>query len=78
MDAPTTATTWLMPRCSVSNLCCEVTMSRIRNLGNCMRGCAVLLLGDVVKPLEIASVAMMKYLSLSSALPGPIMKSRRW
>jgi hypothetical protein len=43
-----------------------------------MRGCAVLLLGDVVKPLEIASVAMMKYLSLSSALPGPILKSRRW
>jgi hypothetical protein len=38
----------LMPRCSVSNLCCEVTMSWIRNLGNRMRGCAALSLGDVV------------------------------
>ena len=37
-------------------------MSLIRKLGNRMRGCAVLLLGEVVRPLAIASVAMMKYL----------------
>jgi hypothetical protein len=43
-----------------------------------MRGCAVLVLGDVVCPLEIASVHTMKYLLVSSALPGPIRKSSRW
>ena len=43
-----------------------------------MRGCDVLLLGEVVKPLLIASVAMMKYLLVSRAFPGPIKKSRRW
>jgi hypothetical protein len=32
-----------------------------------MRGCAVLLLGEVVRPLPIASVQMMKYLLVSSA-----------
>ena len=35
------------------------------------------LLGEVVSPLAIASVQTMKYFSGSSALPGPIMKSRR-
>ena len=39
--------------------------------------CAFELLGEVVSPLPIASVQMMKYLSGSSALPGPIMKSMR-
>jgi len=43
-----------------------------------MRGCVLELLGEVVSPLPIASVQMMKYLSGSSALPGPIMKSMRW
>ena len=52
-------------------------MSRMVNFGNDMRGCNLELLGDVVNPLEMASVAMIKYLSGSSALPGPIMKSMR-
>ena len=42
-----------------------------------MCGCSFELLGDVVSPLAIASVQTMKYLSVSSALPGPIMKSSR-
>jgi hypothetical protein len=42
-----------------------------------MRGCSFELLGEVVSPLAIASVQMIKYLSGSSALPGPIMKSSR-
>ena len=53
-------------------------MSRITNRGNCIRGCALLLLGDVVRPLLMASVATMKYLLVSSALPGPMRKSSRW
>ena len=52
-------------------------MSRITKRGNCIRGWALLLLGDVVKPLLMASVATMKYLFVSRALPGPIRKSRR-
>ena len=76
IDGPITVTTWSMPRCSISFFC-DVTMSRIRNFGNFMRGCAVEFDGEVVRPLEIASVQMMKYLSVSSALPGPIMKSSR-
>ncbi len=52
-------------------------MSRMVNFGNCMRGCAFELLGEEVRPLPIASVQTMKYLSVSSALPGPIMKSSR-
>ena len=36
----------------------------------CMRGGAVLMPGLVVRPLPIASVAMMRYLSVSCALPG--------
>src|SRR5262249_19284800 len=76
MDGPITATTWLMPRCWVTSLCCDVTMSRIRNFGNFMRGCAVEFDGEVVRPFAIASVQMMKYLLVSSALPGPIRKSR--
>ncbi len=52
-------------------------MSRMVNFGKLMRGCAVELLGEVVSPFPIASVQMMKYLSGSSALPGPIMKSMR-
>jgi hypothetical protein len=46
--------------------------------GNFMRGCALLLLGEVVRPLPMASVATMKYLEVSRALPGPIRKSSRW
>jgi len=76
IEGPITATTRPMPRCSISFFC-DVTMSRIRNLGNFMRGCAAEFDGDVVRPLPIASVQMMKYLSVSSALPGPIRKSRR-
>jgi hypothetical protein len=76
IDGPITATTWLMPRWSISFFC-DVTMSRIRNFGNFIRGCAVELEGDVVSPLAIASVQMMKYLVVSSALPGPMRKSRR-
>ena len=53
-------------------------MSRMPYFGNFMRGCAVLLLGEVVSPLPIASVAITKYFVVSSALPGPIRKSMRW
>ena len=42
-----------------------------------MRGCALLLLGEVVSPLPMASVATTKYFVVSSALPGPIRKSSR-
>ena len=78
IDGPTTATTWTMPRCSVSSRCCDCTMSRMRNFGKLMRGCAVLVLGEVVRPLPMASVATTKYLFVSSALPGPMRKSSRW
>ena len=77
MDGPITATTWSMPSLSLSRRYCDWTMSRITNRGNCMRGCVLLLLGDVVKPLLMASVATMKYLLVSRDLPGPIRKSRR-
>ena len=72
MDAPTTVTSLPMPNFSVTRRCCEFTMSRILKRGNCMRGCILLLEGDVVSPLPIASVAMMKYLDGSNARPGPI------
>ncbi len=52
-------------------------MSRMVNFGNCILGCCFELLGEVVSPFAIASVQMMKYLSVSSAFPGPIMKSTR-
>ena len=78
IDGPTTATTWSMPSLSFSRRRCDSTMSRMPNFGNCIRGCALLLLGDVVRPLPMASVAMTKYLFVSSDLPGPIMKSSRW
>ena len=78
MDGPTTVTTCSILRCSVSNRCWDCTISRIVNLGNFIRGCAVLLLGEVVSPLPMASVHTTKYLFVSSALPGPIRKSRRW
>src|SRR5216683_7704111 len=71
---PITATACWMPRCCIS-LCCDVIMSRIANFGNFIRGCALELLGEVVRPFPIASVQMMQYLVGSSALPGPIMKS---
>ena len=77
IDGPTTATTWSMPSFSPSRRRCDSTMSRMPNFGNCMRGCALLLLGEVVSPLPMASVATMKYFVVSSALPGPIRKSRR-
>ena len=76
IEGPITATTWLMPRWSISFFC-EITMSRIRNFGNFMRGCMVEFDGEVVSPLPIASVQMMKYLLVSSALPGPMRKSSR-
>ena len=53
-------------------------MSRMVKRGNDIRGCPLELLGEVVKPLAIASLQMMKYLSVSRALPGPIRKSMRW
>ena len=42
------------------NRYCDCTMSRMVNLGNAMRGCVFELLGDVVRPFEIASVQTMK------------------
>ncbi len=78
IEGPITVTTWSMPSLSLSKRYWDWTMSRIVNRGNCMRGWALLLLGEVVRPLLIASVATMKYLVVSSALPGPIRKSRRW
>ncbi len=77
IDGPITATTWSMPNFSFSRRYCDSTMSRMANFGNAMRGCSLELLGDVERPLEIASVQMMKYLAGSSGLPGPIMKSMR-
>jgi hypothetical protein len=41
-------------------------------LGNCIFGCDLLFEGDVVSPLPMASVAMMKYFDGSSARPGPM------
>ena len=76
IDGPTTASTCLMPRCSMS-FCWEITMSRITNFGNFIRGCAWLFDGDVVRPLPMASVATTKYLLVSSPLPGPMRKSSR-
>ena len=72
IDAPTTVTSLAMPNFSVTRRWVEFTMSRMLNFGNCMRGCDLLVEGEVVRPLEIASVQMMKYLEGSSALPGPI------
>ena len=66
-----------MPNFSFVSRYCDSIMSRIANFGNCIRGCTFELLGEVVRPLPIASVQMMKYLSGSSALPEPIMKSIR-
>ncbi len=77
IDGPTTATTWSMPNFSLSRRYCDSTMSRMVNFGKLIRGCDLELLGDVESPLAIASVQMIKYLSGSSALPGPIMKSSR-
>ena len=77
MEGPTTATTCSMPNLSFSRRRCDSTMSRMPNFGNCMRDWARLLLGDVVSPLPMASVATTKYLLVSSALPGPMRKSRR-
>ena len=77
IDGPITATTWSMPNFSFSSRYCDSTMSRMVNFGNSIRGCTFELLGEVDSPLAIASVQMMKYLSGSSALPGPIMKSMR-
>jgi hypothetical protein len=53
-------------------------MSRMRKRGNDIRGWAWLVDGEVVSPLPMASVATTKYLFVSSALPGPMRKSRRW
>ena len=78
MEGPITVTTWSMPSLPLSSLYCDCTMSRMAKRGNFMRGCALLLLGEVVRPLPMASVATMKYLVVSSALPGPIRKSSRW
>ena len=78
MDGPITATTWSMPSLSLRRRYCDWTMSRITKRGNCIRGCALLLLGEVVNPLLMASVATMKYLFVSSAFQGPIRKSSRW
>ena len=77
IEGPITATTWSMPSFSLSSRRCDSTMSRIPNFGNCMRGCALLLLGEVVSPLPMASVATTKYFVVSNALPGPMRKSRR-
>ncbi len=52
-------------------------MSRMVKRGNCIRGCAALVEGEVVRPLPMASVDTTKYLSVSSALPGPMRKSSR-
>jgi hypothetical protein len=61
-----------MPNFSVTRRCCEATMSRMLKRGNFIRACALLLEGDDVSPLPIASVAMMKYLAGSRARPGPM------
>ena len=53
-------------------------MSRTQKRGKRMPGCARLFDGEVDNPLPIGSVATMKYLRVSSALPSPIRKSRRW
>ncbi len=72
MEAPITATSFVMPSFSDTRRCCDATMSRMLNLGNCIRGWASLVEGEVVSPLPMASVAMMKYFDGSSARPGPI------
>src|ERR1700721_802176 len=77
IDGPTTATTWSMPNFSFNRRYCDSTMSRMANFGKLMRGCDFELLGEVVSPLPIASVQMIKYLSGRGALPGPIRKRRR-
>src|SRR5260370_33473230 len=57
---------------SATSRCCELTMSRMLNFGNCMRGCTLLFDGEVVRPFPIASVAMMKYFESATARPGRI------
>ena len=52
IDGPTTATTWSMPSFSFIRRYCDCTMSRMVNFGNCMRGCAFELLGEVERPLR--------------------------
>jgi len=52
-------------------------MSLMVNFGNAGPRWVLLLLGLVVRPLPMASVATTKYLVVSIALPGPIMKSMR-
>ena len=49
IDGPITATTWSMPSFSFISRYCDSTMSRMVNFGNCMRGCDLELLGEVVK-----------------------------
>ncbi len=43
-----------------------------------MPGCATLLDGELDSPLPMGSVATMKWRVVSSALPSPMRKSRRW
>jgi hypothetical protein len=71
MEAPTTVTSFEMPNFSVTRRCVEFTMSRMLNLGNCMRGCDLLVEGEVVRPLEMASVQMMKYFEAIQRLARP-------
>jgi hypothetical protein len=72
IDAPMTATSFFTPNFSAARRCDEFTMSRMLNFGNFMPGCAFEFDGEVVRPLAMASVAMMKYFAGSSARPGPI------
>ena len=72
IDAPITVTSFLMPNFSVTKRCCEAAMSRMLNFGNCMRACILLLDGELVSPLPIATVQLMNYFAGSSARPGPI------
>ena len=78
IDAPATATRCVIPNCCRSRFWLS-TMSRMVKCGKSGPRCVALLLGDVVSPLPIALVLTTNSLSVSSPLPGPIMKSiRRW
>ena len=78
IDAPTTACSRSMPRCSTSRRCWAAIMSRSAKRGKRMPGCAAELDGDVDRPLPIGSAATMHQRAGSSARPGPIRKSSRW
>src|SRR6476620_1985807 len=77
MEAPETASNREIPNFSFTKRYCDSTISRMVKCGNVVTGWLLLLLGDVESPFPIASVAIMKYLFVSKAFPGPMRKSIR-